>query len=176
MKTKIAWTIGCVLLLAACGTEQPQEEEDLMRVVVEVAPESDEIEALLTQAELEVGLERLQDASFTFSRLKSLIAGRSITPQQQARLNTLETLLEDVLADEEDPLPFTGSSAAVKVMNAHGSAPAGYEFVYHETPSLVGSAGWGYYVFLVPIEREAGLFDPVQTFFVSDQGEILTLQ
>lgn len=152
------------------------EMEAKVDALDEVVPHYDEIEDLLAQAELEVGLGDSRGASSTFARLKMIIEDHEISTYQQARVNTLEELLSDVLADMNSEPTFTGSDAAAKVMTHYGAAPDGYEFVYHEFPSFVGSSSLGYYIFLVAVDRNEDEFDALETFFVTDRGEILTFE
>lgn len=151
-------------------------EEVEVDALDEVVPHYDEIENLLTQAELEIGIGDTRAASSTFSKLIEIIEGHDISTHQQARLHTLEELLAETLADINTEDLFTGSEAAVKVITYFGEAPDGYEYVYHENPSFVGTNGLGYYVFLVPINRSESDFESVQIFFVTDQGEILAIE
>ena len=141
----------------------------------EVAPHFEEIEELLAQIELEVGLGRLTTASSLFRELMVIVYGHEVTNHQQARINTMAELLSDILASDDDERIFSGSDAAAKVMNLIGSAPEGYTFVYHQIPSFVGSDGLGYYVFLVPVNHtEISATEIKKTFFVTERGEILS--
>ena len=171
--------LGLLFVLAGCDLlDSDAQTEEKVDALDEVVPHYDEIEDLLAQAELEIGLSDSRSASATFAQLMMIIEGHEIeiSTHQQARVDTLEELLSDTLADASHAPIFTGSAAAAKVMTYFGSAPAGYEFVYHEIPSFVGSSSLGYYVFLVPIERRDDEFETVQTFFVTDRGEILTFE
>jgi len=170
--------IGCLFILSSCSLFELHSEiiEEPVDAIPEVVPHYDEIEELLAQAELEAGLGDARSASSTFARLMLVIEGHDITEYQRARVHTLEELLSEVLANREDPPPFTGSAAAAKVMTYFGVAPDGYEFVYHGTPSQVGTSSVGFYVFLVPTERYDGEFEAQQVFFVTNQGEILTIE
>ena len=176
------WMIVCVLFLIGCNQmnlEAGDLEEVIKPVVVyeEATPHFEEIEELLTQIELEAGLGNLTIASSLFSELMALVDGHDVTAYQQARINTMAELLADILAAVDDTRIFSGSDAAAKVMNMIGTIPAGYTFVYHEIPSFVGSDGLGYYVFLVAIDPDN--IDEIEirgTFFVTDRGEILTIE
>jgi len=151
-------------------TSQPVDAYD------EVAPHFEEIETLLAHAELEAGLGNLTTASSFFRELMVLVHGHEVTTHQQARINTLSELLRDIVVTDEERL-FSGSDAAAKVMNIMGVAPEGYVFVYHEIPSFVGSEELGYYVFLVPTGHDATHTTEIRkTFFVTERGEILTLE
>lgn len=169
--------LGLLFFLMGCNRAHLNlEMEEKVDALDEVVPHYTEIEDLLAQAELEIGLGDSHGASLTFARLMRLIEGHEISTHQQARVNTLEELLSEILADTINNPIFTGSDAAAKVMTYFGSAPDGYEFVYHEIPSFVGSRSLGYYVFLVPVERDENEFESVQTYFVTDRGEILTFE
>ena len=173
-----------VLFLSGCNhldldeqgsgeTIQPVDAYD------EVAPHFEEIETLLAQVELEVGLDNLTAASSFWGELMTIVEEHEVTEHQQARINTMAELLADMRAfdddDDDDERIFSGSDAAAKVMNFIGETPVGYTFVYHEIPSLVGSDGLGYYVFLVPIDHaETREMEIKETFFVTENGEILT--
>ena len=171
-----------MLFLAGCyhlGLEG-QSSEEIARPVSgydEVTPHFEEIEALLTRVELEVGLGNLTHASSSFRELMEIAYGHEVTTHQQARINTMAVLLADTLANMDDERIFSGSDAAAKVMNLIGPAPEGYTFVYHEIPSFIGSDGLGYYVFLVRVAYdESDEIEIRETFFVTDRGEILTFQ
>lgn len=171
-----------LLLLSACNNLYVDELDngELQPVDVndEAVPHYDEIEELLTQIELDVGLGNLTAASSSLNELMKIIHGHEITQHQQARINTMTELLTDIHAYEDyeaEAHIFSGSDAAAKVMNSRGSAPVGYTFVYHSVPSAVGSDGLGYYVFLVPSDQAGeDEMDIKETFFVTDCGEILT--
>lgn len=177
--------IVILLLLSACSNlyEDEQESGALHPVDAddEVAPHYDEIEELLTQIELDVGLGNLTAASSSLNELMKITHDHEVTEHQQARINTMTELLTDIHAyedyedNEEEEHVFSGSDAATKVMNLRGTAPAGYTFVYHSVPSFVGSDGLGYYVFLVPSDHaDEDEMEIKETFFVTDCGEILT--
>jgi len=174
------WIILILLFLSACNhfeVDEPDNEVAIEPVDAydEVAPHFDEIEALLTQVELEVGLDNLTAASSVFNELMEIVNDHEVTQHQQARINTMAELLTDMLAYDNDGYIFSGSDAAAKVMNLVGAAPTGYTFVYHDVPSSVGSDGLGYYVFLVPVDHErSDEMEIRETFFVTDRGEILT--
>ena len=143
----------------------------------EVVPHFEEIEALLTLIELEVGLGNLTVASSSFNELMMIVQEHEVTHYQQARINTMAELLSDTLAYDDDERIFSGSDAAAKVMNFLGEIPTGYTFVYHEIPSLIGSDELGYYVFLVPVDHsEVSEMEIRETFFVTECGEILTFE
>jgi len=173
-----------LLFLAGCSNldlDDLADSTDIQSVDAydEVAPHFEEIEALLAQVELEVGLGNLTDASSFFSELMIIVHEHEITQHQQARINTMSELLADTLAsdDDEDDRIFSGSDAAAKVMNSFGAAPVGYTFVYHDAPSIVGSDGLGYYVFLVPDGHDELSETTIkETFFVTDRGEIITFE
>ena len=171
-----------IVTLLAIGCNQLELEEDDGSTIQpiaadeEVAPHFEKIETLLTQIELEVGLGNLTVASSFFDELMIIVNGHEVTEYQKARINTMSELLADMLAFDDDQI-FTGSDAAAKVMNLIGVAPSGYTFVYHEIPSVVGSDGMGYYVFLVPIDHaDADEMAIKETFFVTECGEILTFE
>lgn len=167
---------GLLLFLTGCNPAGINVEiDESVDALDEVVPHYNEIEELLAQVELEIGLGETRLASSTFARLKQLIEDHEISTYQQARVNTLEELLSDILADTNNRT-FTGSDAAAKVMTQFGSAPDGYEYVYDEISSFVGSSSLGYYIFLVPVERSEYEFEVLQTFFVTDRGEILTFE
>jgi len=176
-----------LLMLVGCHyiETEPASDEEIFESVdkeFEVTPYFEEVERLLTRIELEAGLDNLATASSLFRELMVLATDRDVTVHQQARINTMAELLADTLAAWEDEIPeeerrFTGSDAAAKVMNMIGFTPDGYQFVYHEIPSFIGSDGLGYYVFLIPVEpTETGELEIRETFFVTDRGEILVLE
>ena len=173
------WMIMIVLFLSGCyqmGLDAQDDGEMIQPVDAydEVAPHFDEIEELLTQVELEVGLGNLTAASSFFRELMAIVYGHEVTSHQQSRINTMAELLADTLVSDDDERIFSGSDAAVKVMNMIGQTPEGYIFVYHEIPSFVGSSGLGYYVFLVPENHaETGVTEIREMFFVTERGEIL---
>ena len=174
------WIILMVALFLSGCSQMDSDEANNGAIIEpvdaydEVAPHFEEIEALLTQIELEVGLGNLTDASSFFNDLMVIVNEHEVTHHQQARINTMAELLSDTLASDERM--FSGSDAAAKVMNLIGEAPIGYTFVYHEVPSLVGSDGLGYYVFLVPVDTETSEMEIRETFFVTESGEILTFE
>jgi len=177
-----------LLLLSACNNLYVDEQDNGQVHPVDandtVAPHYDEIEELLTQIELDVGLGNLTAASSNLNELMQITYGHEVTEHQQARINTMTELLTDIQAyeeyedNEEQAHIFSGSDAAAKVMNWGGEAPVGYTFVYHSIPSFIGSDGLGYYVFLVPSDQaemdDMDDMDIKETFFVTDSGEILT--
>ena len=171
----IVFLSGCTYL----SLDESDDGEGLQSVDAndEVTPHFEEIEALLAQVELEAGLGNLTAAGSFFNELMAIVHGHEVTQHQQARMNTMSELLADILVSDHDERIFSGSDAAAKVINMIGSVPEGYTFVYHEIPSLVGSDGWGYYVFLVPANHaETSEVEIKETFFVTDQGEILTFE
>ena len=174
------WMILMIVFLSSCNYLSLDEQDDgetIQHVDAndEVTPHFEEIEALLAQVELEAGLGNLTVASSFFNELMALVYGHEVTQHQQARINTMTELLADTLVSGDLERIFSGSDAAAKVINMIGSVPEGYTFVYHEIPSLVGSDGLGYYVFLVPIHHaETSEVEIKETFFVTEQGEILT--
>jgi len=179
------WMILMVALFASSCSHLDLDEGSDNEIIQpvdaydDVAPHFDEIEALLAQVELEVGLNNLKEASSFFNDLMTIVHGHDITEHQQARINTMAELLADTMAceEEDDESIFSGSDAAAKVMNLIGETPAGYTFVYHNVPSVVGSDGLGYYVFLVPIGHdETNDAEIKETFFVTNRGEILTFE
>lgn len=177
--SSLLFLLGCSYLETASTDEQRFLES--ADVYAEVAPYFEEIENLLTQVELEAGLENLINARSLFDELMIMIAEREVTVNQQARIHTMRELLADVRVDEEttptEGRPFSGSDAAAKVMNMIGFTPEGYVFVYHEIPSFIGTEGLGYYVFLVPENHdEMDEMEIRETFFVTDRGEILVLE
>ena len=172
--------IVIALFLLSCNyadLEAEHTETQPVDAYAEVAPHYEEIEELLAQVELEVGLGSLTTASSFFAELMAIVHGHEVTNHQQARINTMAELLSDILANDDDERIFSGSDAAAKVMNLIGAAPAGYTFVYHQIPSFVGSDGLGYYVFLVPADYdETSEMEIRKTFFVTESGEILTFE
>ena len=178
------WMILMIALFALGCSQSDLNDEDDGRTIHsvdandEVAPHFEKIETLLTQIELEVGLDNLTEASSFFDELMVIVHGHEVTEYQQARINTMSELLADMqAANAHDEQIFTGSDAAAKVMNLIGVAPSGYTFVYHETPSAVGSDGMGYYVFLVPIDHaDTDEMAIKETFFVTESGEILNIE
>ena len=180
MRMKKWMMVIIALILSGCSQMDIDETDDGAMIEPvdaydEVAPHFEEIETLLAQIELEVGLGNLTDASSAFNELMVIVDEHEVTHHQQARINTMAELLRDTLAFDERA--FSGSDAAAKVMNFIGEVPAGYTFVYHETPSLVGLEGLGYYVFLVPDNHdEANEREIKEKFFVTESGEILTFE
>jgi len=176
------WIVIIVLFLSGCNHLSLDEQADGETIQPvdaydEVAPHFEEIEELLAQIELEVGLDNLTTASSLYQELMVIVYGHEVTHHQQARINTMSELLADMLVNDDDERIFSGSDAAAKVMNLIGTAPVGYTFVYHEIPSFVGSDGLGYYVFLVPVNyTEISETEIRETFFVTERGEILTFE
>ena len=176
------WIIVIVVFLLGCyqvGLDDQETDEitQLVNAYDEVSPHFEEIEELLTQIELEVGLGNLTVASSFFNELMVIVYGHEITNHQQARINTMSELLADILVSDDDERIFSGSDAAAKVINWIGTAPVGYTFVYHDIPSVVGSTGLGYYVFLVPENHnEIEATEIREKFFVTERGEILTFE
>lgn len=176
------WMIMIGLFLSGCyqmdlGMQEKEEMIHPANTYDEVAPHFEEIEALLTQVELEVGLGNLTIASSIFRELMAVVYGHEVATHQQARINTMSELLSDVLASNDEERIFSGSDAAAKVINLIGVAPVGYTFVYHTIPSFVGSNELGYYVFLVPENHiQTDVTEIKETFFVTERGEILTFE
>lgn len=174
------WILLIIVFLSGCIPfilDEPDEGERVQPVDInnEVTPHFEEIEALLTQVELEAGLGNLIVAGSFFNELMTIVHRHEVTQHQQARINTMAELLADTLVSGDNERIFSGSDAAAKVMNMVGSAPVGYTFVYHQIPSLVGSDELGYYVFLVAVNPDEGSETEIkETFFVTERGEILT--
>ena len=177
--------IAIFLLLTGCtylesDTSYDSQENTTTNTLRFTTTPFDEIDVLLMRVELEAGLNNLLVASSLFNELMDLVEDYEISVEQQARINTMEALLADVLAGEDLEVEisvFSGSDAAAKVMNMIGFTPEGYKFVYHEIPSVVASDSLGYYVFLVPLEvEEIDVSLVKETFFVTDRGEILVLE
>ena len=169
------------LLLSGCSQIDIDEPDDdaifePVDAYDEVAPHFEEIETLLAEIELEVGLGNLKEASSFFNDLMEIVNEHEVTHHQQSRINTMAELLRDTLAGDDERI-FSGSDAAAKVMNLIGEVPIGYTFVYHEIPSQVGLDGFGYYVFLVPIEHTGtSEMEIRKAFFVTESGEISTFE
>lgn len=165
-----------VLFLTGCQgddyTALDSQQVSLLQQTENQVP-NDEIERLLMSLELEVGLGNLKEAISIYERLNSIIETTQVSSGQQARLNTLHNWLEDMLAHGESQRVFSGSDAVTLVINTYGVAPDGYQFVYHEIPSFVGSDGLGFYVFLRPSDDEEQ--NIVTTFFATDRGRVLRL-
>ena len=139
------------------------------------APEFEVIESQLVQVELEAGLGNLDVASQLFENLLELIDDVEIeNDSQRSRINTMHIVLADTLAQSvgENVADFSGSAAAIKVMNLRGQED-GFLYVYHAIPSFVGSSAIGYYVFLIAEEDENQ--DPLATFFVTSDGDVLEI-
>jgi len=170
------WVVICILLLVGCyaSTEEVELREDTHQVAGEATASFEEIERLLVSLELEVGLGNLGEATSYFNELRDLIETYDMTPGQEARYHTFTGLLLEMQAGTHNVRIFSGSDAVALVMNVHGTAPEGYQFVYHEIPSFVGSDGLGYYVFLV--SDAEGIDSIVTTFFVTDRGRVTILE
>jgi len=167
--------VALLLLLTGCyaSTSEAETVENVWQVAGENTPNFEEIERIMTNLELEIGLGNLREASALFDELEALMETYEMTPGQEARYHTFSALLLEMRAGEEARI-FSGSDAVSLVMNVYGAVPEGYQFVYHEIPSFVGSDGLGYYVFLVSDVED--MSSAVERFFVTDQGQILTLQ
>jgi len=168
--------IALALLLMGCysSTNETETLESVWQASGENTPNFEEIERLLVNVELEIGLGNLREASALFDELSDLAERYEMTPGQEARYHTFTTLLLEMQAGTTEVRIFSGSDAAALVINVHGMTPEGYQLVYHEIPSFVGSDGLGYYVFLVSDIEDMG--SAVKTFFVTDRGRVLILE
>ena len=166
--------IAITLFLISGCEELGVDHNEAASTFSEVQQNNDpKIEQLLVSLELEVGLGNLKEAMSIYNQLNRLLENETLTDGQQARLHTLSNWLSDLQVGSDTQRHFTGSDAVAIVINTFGVAPDGYQLVYHEVPSFVGSNGLGYYVFLTPLEAE--IDNILETFFVTDRGRILSL-
>ena len=183
MKLRIA--ILSSLLLVGCqqlGSDVIDElEKTQPQYTSTIEPEINEewIESEIIYIESLIGIGEINSARLYLNDLLFTINGEVNNQLQQARINTMIILLED-LSFEEDIEEhqhvhgFTGADAVAIAMNYY-DVDSDIIFMYHEIPSYFGEDQVGFYVALKSrtlLESDNGSDGIVMKIFVSSDGQI----
>jgi len=180
---KIQTVTGLSLLLIGCGQELEVDGEVIAlgdELIREFESGYTSFENEITYIEMLIGNNEMEAANAALNHLLFSTNGTVIDELQQARINTLITLLEYGESERivEYTADFTGIDAIAIAKDYYGN-DEDIIYMYHEEPSYFGINEIGYYVALKSVslmESDQNSDGIVLNLFVSSDGKIEVIE